>query len=131
MSKTYKVCFNVKNLGLYRLIPNLQEVMQEELIRVYNMYVEQTNGGVTELLNKEFDRLNPGYFKNNQDKEWYDLKEYNQFMAKGYQRLVVDNLNKSGVSQLLDFYVNPEEVNFMGRLKKDHNVTIDFYLKEE
>lgn len=130
MNTTYKVVFDVKNLGLYGLISNLQEAMQQELIRVYNLYVEKTNGGVTDKLNEEFNHLNPGYFKNNQDKDWWDLKEYNQFMADGYQRLIVDDLNKSDVSPLLDFFVNPEEVNFMGRLKKDHNVTIEFYLKE-
>lgn len=130
MNTTYKVVFDVKNLGLYGLIPNLQEAMQQELIRVYNLYVEKTNGGVTDKLNEEFKRLNPDYFKKNQDKEWYDLKEYNQFMADGYHRLIVDDLNKSDASPLLDFVVNPDEVNFMGRLKKDHSVTIEFYLKE-
>ena len=105
--------------------------MQEELIRVYNMYAEKTNSGITEQLNEEFNRLNPGYFKNNQDKEWYDLTEYNRFMADGYQRLVVDELNDLNESPILDFFVNPEKCNFMGCLKYDHNVTIDFYLKEE
>lgn len=130
MNTTYKVEFNVKNLGLYGLIPNLQEAMQSELVRVYNLYVEKTNGGVTDKLNEEFNRLNPDYFKNNKDKKWYDLTEYNQFMADGYQRLIVDEMNESNASPILDFYVDPEEVNFIGRLKADHNVTIDFYLKK-
>ena len=131
MSKTYRAHFNIKNLGLYGVIPHIQEAMQEELIRVYNMYAEKTNSGITEQLNKEFNRLNPGYFKNNQDKEWYDLTEYNRFMADGYQRLFVDELNDLNESPILDFFVNPEKCNFMGCLKYDHNVTIDFYLKEE
>lgn len=130
MNTTFKVYFNVKNLGLYGLIPNIQEVMQNELIRCYNIYVDKTNGGVTEKLNEEFNRQNPNYFKENAGKEWYDLTEYNLFMANGYQRLIVDDMNESNVSPLLDFRVNPEEVNFIGMLKNDHNVTIDFYLKE-
>ena len=130
MNTTFKVYFNVKNLGLYGLIPNIQEVMQNELIRCYNIYVDKTNGGVTEKLNKEFNRQNPNYFKENAGKEWYDLTEYNLFMANGYQRLIVDDMNETNVSPLLDFRVNPEEVNFIGMLKNDHNVTIDFYLKE-
>lgn len=130
MNKTYQVFFNVKNLGMYGFIPGLKETMQSELVRVYNIYADKTNSGVTEKLNKEFSRLNPNYFENNKDKEWYDLKEYNQFMANGYQRLVVDELNKTNVSPILDFYVNPEEVIFTGYLKVNHNVTIDFYMKE-
>lgn len=130
MNTTFKVYFNVKNLGLYGLIPNMQEVMQNEFVRCYNIYVDKTNGGVTEKLNKEFNRQNPNYFKENAGKEWYDLTEYNLFMANGYQRLIVDDMNETNVSPLLDFRVNPEEVNFIGMLKNDHNVTIDFYLKE-
>lgn len=130
MDKTYKVFFNVKNLGLYEKIPGLVASMQSELIRIYNMYADITNSGITEQLNEEFDKLNPNYFKYNEDKEWYDLTEYNQFMADGYQRLVVDELNKTNVSPILDFFVDPDEVQFTGCLKVDHNVTIDFYMKE-
>lgn len=130
MDKTYKVFFNVKNLGLYEKIPGLVASMQSELIRIYNMYADITNSGITEQLNEEFDKLNPNYFKDNEDKEWYDLTEYNQFMADGYQRLVVDELNKTNVSPILDFFVDPDEVQFTGCLKVDHNVTIDFYMKE-
>ena len=130
MTTEYKVYFNVKNLGLYGLIPGLKEAMQNEMVRVYNIYADKTNSGITDMLNKEFDRLYPNYISENKDKEWYDMKEYNQFMADGYQRLVVDELNKNNASQLLDFYVDPDEVVFKGRLKQDHNVTIGFYLKE-
>lgn len=130
MGKTYEVIFNVKIFGLYKMIPGLEETMQSEFVRVYNMYADQTNSGITELLNKEFDRLYPNYFEDNKDKERYDLKKYNQFMADGYQRLIVDDFNNSHISPILDFFVNPEEVVFTGRLKVDHNVTIDFCLKE-
>ena len=50
-------------------------------------------------------------------------------MADGYQRMVVDEMNNSNFSPLLDFYVDPEEVVFTGRLKVDSNVTISIYLK--
>ena len=130
MNTTYKVYFNVKNLGLYGAIPGLKEAMQSELIRVYNLYADKTNSGITDKLNEEFDKLYPNYHENNKDKEWYDLTEYNKFMADGYQRLVVDDFNKINISPILDFYVDPEEVVFKGCLKVDHNVTIDFYLKE-
>lgn len=130
MNTTYKVYFNVKNLGLYGAIPGLKEAMQSELVRVYNLYADKTNSGVTDKLNEEFDKLYPNYHENNKDKEWYDLTEYNKFMADGYQRLVVDDFNKINMSPILDFYVDPEEVAIKGYLKVDHNVTIDFYLKE-
>lgn len=127
---TVKVYFNVTDLGAYGAIPGLKEAMQSELIRVYNIYADKTNSGITEQLNREFDRLNPNYFEKNSNREWYELAEYNRFMADGYQRLVVDELNKSNVSQILDFYVDPEEVVFKGLLKVDHNIKIDFYMKE-
>lgn len=130
MNNTFKVMFNVKNLGLYGLIPGLKAAMQNELLRVYHIYAEKCNSGVTEQLNNEFENLYPNYFKENADKEWYDLTEYNCYMAEGYQRLVVDELNSSNASSLLDFYVDSEEIAFTGRLKTDHNVTIEFYLKE-
>ena len=130
MNNTYKVLFNIKKLGLYGSITGIKEAMQSELIRVYNLYAEKTNSGITDELNEEFNKLYPNYFKDNSDKEWYDLTEYNKFMADGYQRLIVDDFNKAEISQILDFYVDPEEVAFKGCLKVDHNVTIDFYLKE-
>ena len=94
------------------------------------MYAEKTNSGITDKLNDEFNKLYPNYFKDNSNKEWYDLTEYNKFMAEGYQRLVVDDFNKANISPILDFYIDPEEVIFKGCLKVDHNVTIDFYMKE-
>lgn len=130
MNNTYKVLFNIKNLGLYGSITGIKEAMQSELIRVYNLYAEKTNSGITDELNEEFNKLYPNYFKDNSDKEWYALTEYNKFMADGYQRLIVDDFNKAEISQILDFYVDPEEVVFKGCLKVDHNVTIDFYIKE-
>jgi hypothetical protein len=129
MKTTYKVFFNVKNLGLYGKIPGLKEAMQSELVRVYNVYADKTNAGITEKLNEEFAKLYPNYHRDNQDKEWYDLTEYNRFMAEGYQRLVVDELNNSNASQILDFFVDPDEVAFKGCLKADRNVIIDFYLQ--
>lgn len=130
MSGTYKVYFNVKNLGLYENIPGLQEVMQSELIRVYNMYADETNNGITDMLNSEFDKLYPNYHKDNKGKKWYEKTEYNQFMADGYNRLVCNKYNKDNVSPILDFYVDPEEVVFTGYLKVDRSVTIDFYMKK-
>ena len=132
MEKRYRVYFNVEGLekSIFKGIDGLETVMGHELIRVYNMYADKTNSGITEQLNSEFDKLYPNYFNSNSGKEWYELLEYNKFMADAYQRLVVDDMNKSNISPLLDFYVDPEEVVFKGRLKVDPNVTIDFYMKE-
>ena len=94
------------------------------------IYANRINNGVTEKLNNEFNRLSPNYFKENEGKEWYDLKEYNQFMADGYMSLVVDELNKDNASPILDFYVDPNEIVFTGCLKVDRSVTISFYIKE-
>lgn len=119
MTKKYKVYFNVKGLegSIYENIPGLKDAMGSELIRVYNMFADKNNAGITDKLNEEFKKLN-------------DSADYNRFMANGYQRLVVDELNRTKVSPLLNFYVDPEEVVFTGYLKHDRNVTIDFYLRE-
>ena len=42
MDKTYEIYFNIKNLGSYGSIPGIKEVMQSELIRVYNLYAVKT-----------------------------------------------------------------------------------------
>lgn len=129
----FKVYFNVKNLNgsIYEaLVPGLREAMENELMRCYNIYADKSNSGITDMLNEEFNRLNPNYFANNTGKEWYDLTEYNTFMADGYQRLIVDEMNNSNLSPILNFRVNPEEVVFTGYLKVDERITIDFYMKE-
>ena len=128
----YQVIFDVRGLenSTFNKIEELKDIMGNELIRVYNIYADKTNGGVTEMLNKEFKNLYPTYFEDNKDKEWYDLVEYNSYMSEGYQRLVVDDFNKQNISPILDFYVEPTEIVFTGYLKLDKKVTISFYLKE-
>ena len=128
---SYKVYFDVKGLetSLFKTIDSLETAMRHEFVRAYNEYATKSNGGVTDKLNDEFNRLYPNYFNNNRNKEWYELTDYNQFMADGYQRMIVDEMNNSNFSPLLDFYVDPEEVVFTGSLKADPNVTISIYLK--
>ena len=128
----YQVIFDVRGLenSTFNKIEELKDIMGNELIRVYNIYADKTNGGVTEMLNKEFKNLYPTYFEDNKDKEWYDLVEYNGYMSKGYQRLIVDNFNKENISPILDFYVEPTEIVFTGYLKLDKKVTISFFIKE-
>ena len=128
----YQVIFDVRGLenSTFNKIEELKDIMGNELIRVYNIYADKTNGGVTEMLNKEFKNLYPTYFEDNKDKEWYDLVEYNSYISEGYQRLVVNDFNKQNISPILDFYVEPTEIVFTGYLKLDKKVTISFYLKE-
>ena len=128
----YQVIFDVRGLenSTFNKIEELKDIMGNELIRVYNIYADKTNGGVTEMLNKEFKNLYPTYFEDNKDKEWYDLVEYNSYMSEGYQRLVVDDFNKQNISPILDFYVEPTEIVFTGYLKLDKKVTISFFIKE-
>lgn len=128
----YRVIFNVEGLkgSIYEGIVGLEEIMKEELFRVYNIYADKTNDGVTDKINDEFKKLYPNYFEDNKDKEWYDLHLYNQYIADEYQRLVVDDFNESNISPILDFLVDPEEIVFTGYLKGDKKVKINFYLKE-
>ena len=130
--KNYQVIFDVKGLekSTFVGIKELINVMGSEFIRVYNIYADRANEGITEKLNDEFKRLYPTYFKDNEDKEWYDLVEYNNYMSDGYQRLIVDDLNKQNISPILDFYVDSTKVVFTGYLKLDKKVTISFRLRE-
>lgn len=130
MAVTYKAVFNVKNLGEYKRIPGLENAIVREYTRVYNIYADKTNAGITEKLNEEFAKLYPNYFEDNQGREWYGLTEYNRFMADGYQRLIVDELNNTKASLILEFFVDPEEVTFKGRLKMKRDVTVEFYLEQ-
>ena len=81
-------------------------------------------------MNAEFNHLYPNYFEDNKGKDWWDLVDYNRFMAEGYNRLIVNELNKTDASKVLNFYVDPTEVNFTGYLKVNRKATIEFYLKE-
>lgn len=130
--KNYQVIFDVKGLenSTFNKIEELKDVMGDELLRVYNIYANKTNGGITKMLNEEFENLYPTYFEDNKDKEWYDLVEYNSYISEGYQRLVVDDFNKQNISPILDFYVEPTEIVFTGYLKLDKKVMISFSLKE-
>jgi len=130
--KHYRVIFEVKGLenSTFNKIEELKDFMGDELLRVYNIYANKTNGGITKMLNEEFENLYPTYFEDNKDKEWYELVEYNSYIAEGYQRLIVDDFNKQNISPILDFYVEPTEIVFTGYLKLDKKVTISFYLKE-
>lgn len=129
MEQLYKVIYKFENLGIYEIIPGIKKAMQNELMRVYHIYAVEANSGITDKLNADFDRLYPNYHKDNKDKEWWDKTEYNQFIADGYQRLIVDKFNKTNVSPILDFFIDPEEIVFTGCLKLDHSVTIQFYMK--
>ena len=130
--KHYQVIFEVKGLenSTFNKIEGLKDFMGDELLRVYNIYANKTNGGITKMLNEEFKNLYPSYFEDNKDKEWYELVEYNSYISEGYQRLVVDDLNLQNISPILDFYVEPTEIVFTGYLKLNKKVTISFYLKE-
>lgn len=131
VSELMKVVFCIKGLdeSPYRSIEGLKQAMIDELVRVYHIYCEKANGGITDRLNEEFTRLYPNYFEETKGMEWYDRTEYNQFMTDGYMRFIVDKFNESNISPILNFYVDPEEIVFTGYLKTDRNVTIDFYLK--
>lgn len=130
--KHYRVIFEVKGLenSTFNKIEELKDLMGDELLRVYNIYANKTNGGITKMLNEEFENLYPTYFEDNKDKEWYELVEYNSYISEGYQRLVVDDFNNQNISPILDFYVEPTEIVFTGYLKLDKKVTISFSLKE-
>ena len=129
MSTTFNAYFNVQNLekSIFGGIKGLKEAMRDEYVRVWNIFCDKSNSGVTEKLNKEWEETHPNYDLS--DSEHCSI--YYKFMSDGYQRLIVDEFNKSSISPILNFYMDPEECILVGYLKFDPNVTIDHYLKEE
>ena len=129
MSTTFNAYFNVQNLekSIFGGIKGLKEAMRDEYVRVWNIFCDKSNSGVTEKLNKEWEETHPNYDLS--DSEHCSI--YYKFMSDGYQRLIVDEFNKSSISPILNFYMDSEECILIGYLKFDPNVTIDHYLKEE
>lgn len=130
MEQLYKVYYEIKDdLGLLKFMPFMKTKMEKELMRVYNIYASEANGGITDLLNETFNQLHPNYFEDNKDKDWTELIEYNQFIADMYMKAIVNELNRKKISRILDFYVDPKELVFTGRLKRFPKITISFYMK--
>lgn len=125
--KNYKVIFDIEGLdSKYNTVKELRKYMEEELIRVHNIFANKTNSGVTDRLNEEFKSLYPNYFEENRDKHWEDLIEYNRYIDDGYQRLVLNDFNKKHISPILNF--KSELGSLVGYLRGDENVKIRFYL---
>ena len=91
MEKLYVVEF------IYEGVNNLflKKMMSKELMKGYNKFADRANSGITDKINSDFESLYPNYFDNNKDKEWYDLTEYNQYIADGYNRLICNTMNKN------------------------------------
>jgi len=127
MEKLYVVEF------IYEGVNNLflKKIMAKELMKGYKVFADKANSGITDKINSDFKSLYPNYFENNKDKECYDLTEYNQYIADGYNQLICNAMNKNHFSYLLKYFVNPEVDSLMGRLRFNKKATIEFYLKEK
>lgn len=119
----YVVHFEYVNVPEHELI---KTAMREELVRVYNMFCDITNGGLCDRLNKEFFEKNPDYKV--ADDLWSSV-EYVQHFHRAYSE-VTDDFNRQNVSPLLEFYIG-DELELRGRLKIYKDATISFYLKAE
>ena len=126
MEKLYVVEF------IYEGVNNLflKKMMSKELMKGYSEFADRANSGITDKINSVFESLYPNYFDNNKDKEWYDLIEYNQYIADWFNQLICNNMNKNHFSYLLEYFVNPKEDQLMGRLRFNKKATIELYLKE-
>lgn len=79
MNETYNLVFKFGELGMYGLIPGIKEAMQHELMRVYNIYANKCNSGITEKLNAV------KYLERNGSVETRGLSFY-IFQDAGYER---------------------------------------------
>lgn len=106
-----------------RFIPGLEKLMQDELLRCYHIYVDKTNGKIIEELNANFDKSYPKYFDKHKGQDWTELRLYNRYMADGLRKSA-----KIIESDLLEFDVGDDEINFYGILKADKKVSIEFFI---
>lgn len=120
------VKFETSDLGAYSGIPGLKEAMESELVRAHNYYAEKSNAGITDMLNRMFDEKYPHMT----DKNRYADK-YNRFMADGYQRLIVMDMNRNYFSPILIFEMEREECELVGHLRVDFSKTTRFYLVQK
>ena len=109
----------------------LKKIMAKEFLKGYKVFADKANSGITDKINSDFKSHYPNYFENNKDKEWYDLTEYNQYIADGFNQLICNTMNKNHFSYLLEYFVNPKEDQLMGRLRFNKKATIEFYIKEK
>ena len=126
----FKCVFVTEGFEKYKNNSILRQEMEKELVRCYHVYVNEANGGITEKLNNDFKSRYPNYFEQTKDKEWYEKTLYNKFMSEGYNRLICGVMNNNRISDLLEFRVDVEEVEFVGILRSDKTVKIRFYLKQ-
>lgn len=118
-----KACAHIEPFGNSILTPEEIEdnkALQEEFMRCYHLYAEKANSEIIDILNNKWNEQHPN------ETGWpFDLDEYDKFMADGFNRLICDEMNKSNASPLFEcFYVVPENVQFVGVFREDHNKLI-------
>ena len=109
----------------------LKKIMAKEFLKGYKVFADKANSGITDKINSDFKSHYPNYFENNKDKEWYDLTEYNQYIADGFNQLICNTMNKNHFSYLLEYFVDPGDDMLKGRFRFNKKATIEFYLKEK
>lgn len=93
-----------------------------EFVKNYNKFCEQSNSGVIDSLNRDWEKEHGSDFNND---------EYDKFMIKGQQK-VCDRINTGLLAKFNKLeYRMGEEVNFYGILKRDPSITLDMFLKPE
>ena len=108
--------------------PFLKTKMKKDFVKAYDRFCEITNGGFTDKLNVEFNKLYPNYKVG--DDLWSSV-EYVEFMRSGYEQ-IAKTLNESRLSKLMTFKIG-DELNLIGEIKsktkKATGKTIEFVLK--
>ena len=104
----------------------LMHKMENEYLNMYNMYSEISNDGLLENLNKK-------WTKDNGDGNLYDdpklYDKYNKYMAAHLQ-VVVNGLSNAYRNGILDYVIDQDNINLIGYLKWDPEVSIHFVLDE-
>ena len=104
----------------------LMHKMENEYLNIYNMYSEISNDGLLESLNKKWTKDN-GDGNLYDDPELYD--KYNKYMATHLQ-VVVNGLSNAYRNGILDYVIDQNNINLIGYLKWDPEVSIYFDLDE-
>lgn len=116
MQSFYFAELKMDNLGIFGAVRGGKDAIQNDFDRVDRIYVDLANP-LLEGLNDEFEKLYPGYLKENADDVDHEIPLYNRFIADKLQALIVDDLNEKGLSKILDFYVDRSDAAFKAHLK--------------
>lgn len=103
----------------FRHLEGLEESMEYELVRAYDLYSDVANKIIPDM-NKAYDEQ----LRTEDEKDHVNEVRYNRFVAAYFTDHILAEYRFDLISKLLDFYVDEIDDTLTGYLKMDPNVTV-------